>query len=989
MNAVTQSLKILRATNEQLQPAFRAARVRSKTALLDFLATANPKHAYIYNKAKEYIRNPSQAKYVLLSLENKSKLVKLLSKQLPKKYPYRTRSAGTNGAWVNISDAAERKAYIANYDYSKTVIQDIQKLEFPFDLVLKATIADRQVVSPVIRIKNAEQWAIIESDPTSFFGNMYKIDEVSKITADITPIMAPQSAYTISLGTAITPEQLNKMRMHLPHVKPNQNCLATIMAALGRTNGPNPDKEYVSFAEVEELSRQRNANWRIELYTELGAILGLPWATAGRGKAMRIPLTVSNSHCRLITAGKPTAVAYHDYHDLEDGINHPSVVSIKQGCGVEAFTAISEDGLTLHKVFRPPAPHDQDPYYYSCTNQVSYYYKKFVRDFNLRAPSAAIAPTIRAAELFITRAKLAPVTGQCTEVDHNSSYPAFETNPYYIGFPSDRLYQSQTTDVFNPEIAPYVAFVAATTTDPIVHRYFGRRDLYLFTAPYYRFLVDAGADVQPKWCILTRTFTNIAYQSWLADNVDIDTRKSFSRLFIGMLIAGGLHEQSTRPMTFAGEEHEVNQMIHEAQISGLDYHLDDGRLVVNIPTSSANQLTHIHSYILGYSAISMHRKWLELEHAGHRVIAYNVDALVIEGAHVFQQSTAIGGFKSAPLGDKIKFWQRQHITSIECSSITVPQPPPEICLPAGIAPKPTFFAGPAGIGKTHPWLKCRILPPTKELRDDLIAKGCPSVTVQKEFRPDLDDDKWAAFVAGAQPSFYPFALVDECTMLSKRDLARIFFRANAVGCLLFFAGDFVQIQHIEDPADATWYTDHGITIVDIKRTPTRICRQDYEFGSYLDQLRGQSVIEQRLELTTRLPKAELPRAPTTEIFITGSHARALAINAAVYEQPSEFIIVRKITNRKRKGKVTTRVDPKRYLLPRAEIADQIWWSRDSINAIAPAGKKYVPAFAVTPDSIQGKTIADQIIVDLAHLPRAGCIYTAVTRAISINQLFIY
>lgn len=905
-------------------------------------------------------------------------------------------------AAVNKSITQNRPGLVEYTDLTTETINSNKGLDnsksirafYPFPFFASITLSNGVISksTKTQRIPDSTEYHDFVNHKTSYFPSFY--DSVNaEYSIEISESKNPIDPYSIKLGAALTTKQLDLLRATIPYEPlANQNCLVAILNLLKR-HLPESMQKYevpLNFSEIEVFSKNRTSNWSLELYTELGQHLKSPWVSVGRQNQMSVPLVVTENHCQLIAPKiKLTQVNYFENSVLEEMRHHPSVVSVKSGIGLESIITIASDGYAINKSYRPPAPYDKstDPRYLKCTSELQFFTAQFVDHFELTPLQPQISNLIGYAENFISRQKIAnPTESIQTEIDMNQSYMSYESSPYYCGFPSATLLASESI-----EITAETAFVAIQTDDPIVQRFFGQRDFYLVPTPYYRFLQDIDSNTEVLWTVVSTGFKPIEYQKWLHESVaDPVVRKTLSRQIIGSLICGGLSSKSHIAKEFTAAPHEIDQMVYEAQTHGLNYRIiNPSRIWVEVPTNPKKQYRHIHSYILAYSAIAMHQKFLELDHSGAKVLGFNVDAFYVDGdIHTRYQSTQPGGFKSHTFTTK-KWFTDMAISPIDYIETSFDFAAlKQITLPSGIPIKSQFLAGAAGIGKTHPWLGRWILPPTCELRDDIIAKGSPSITVQRAFRPDLNDEKWRALPPNCFPQF-KLALIDECTMLSRSQLKCIIRRARHFGIVLHFAGDFEQIQHMTNPAGFDFYRENHIDVVELKRTPSKKCRQDFAFGSQLDQLRHKPTAQQKTLAAALLQPLDF-EPDHTSVFITGSHQRCSEINKSILLRDgiiSPIVVLRKVTKK--------RVKPERITIDTTQLAPaklnkligQIWWDKTSAEQQRPAGKKWVPALAITPDSIQGKTIHQNMIIDIDNLSRYGTLYTSLTRAATKNQLY--
>lgn len=142
-------------------------------------------------------------------------------------------------------------------------------------------------------------------------------------------------------------------------------------------------------------------------------------------------------------------------------------------------------------------------------------------------------------------------------------------------------------------------------------------------------------------------------------------------------------------------------------------------------------------------------------------------------------------------------------------------------------------------------------------------------------------------------------------------------------------------------------------------------RHSYEYGNFLDSLRGHSYAEQvKLAVESGLFRVVTEHTyHGDEIMFAGTWARIAAYNAKLPKDA--WIKVRDIKDRS----VTI-----------AKISDPCVWSTKSrMDEAAPAGKKYIAYAAGTVDACQGETLTTPVVLDVKSLTKHGAFYTAITR----------
>jgi hypothetical protein len=142
-------------------------------------------------------------------------------------------------------------------------------------------------------------------------------------------------------------------------------------------------------------------------------------------------------------------------------------------------------------------------------------------------------------------------------------------------------------------------------------------------------------------------------------------------------------------------------------------------------------------------------------------------------------------------------------------------------------------------------------------------------------------------------------------------------------------------------------------------------RHSYEYGNFLDSLRGKSP-EEQLQIAIdsgRFNIIKAHTATTNDLFISGRWSAIAAYNAKV---PKDLLInVRDLKTRE---------------IKKALITDNTVWSTKSrMEETAPNGKTHIAYCSGTVDACQGETFVTPVVLDVATLTKHGAFYTALTR----------
>jgi hypothetical protein len=159
--------------------------------------------------------------------------------------------------------------------------------------------------------------------------------------------------------------------------------------------------------------------------------------------------------------------------------------------------------------------------------------------------------------------------------------------------------------------------------------------------------------------------------------------------------------------------------------------------------------------------------------------------------------------------------------------------------------------------------------------------------------------------------------------------------------------------------------------IEIKREEGKIARHSFEYGTFLDQMRGLSSKQQQDFVNNHFESADLDLTTldlSTDRIVSGNHKVANQIHTKIKNlvEPTTIFPFKLISK-------NTRV----YL---PINTPNVFWGRTSMTDVVPKGTKYEPALVITPDSLQGKTIITNLYIDVASTSgRHGTLYTAITR----------
>lgn len=826
-------------------------------------------------------------------------------------------------------------------------------------------------------------------------------------------------------------DRVNEVYNKFPELKPKMiECsdeTKQIIEAIGGDTSPAYEK-YIYLDEKQIHSIAKYLNLTVVTYSALGELIDHPWKELGRKKRTKVLIKIAKNHATVKSrTHKIQKIEYHDKLQVPETTNVVCVSKCTTTNDVNFYITqdpvTSEDGSTeyvktIHKCYRPSillndAEADKDLRFKTVTDDVQLGVKLF-KIANKLGPidDESIRKVVKASEIFPHRSKLAEIPSTAFEYDHNRSFCAYESNPYYRGFPFNM-------HAVLPPNSESPAFYAVEITDASPDMWFvideclgqGDNHKYVLTAPMYDFLRDRQVTMAVDY-IIEGTFNKISIFDFANGFYKGNQQKLFMNTVIGASITGGIKETRKVRIPFAPEERQ--QLEYECALHKLSYSVDNDTFVVRVPKPS-NGAFNFHSYILSYSAISVMSKMLEIRSKGYNVFAYSIDAIFSDAPTVDNLGTQPGQWKQSPAHMKYNRLNRNH-------KLPTVMPPRPKMRKTKTPRRHTLYIGPGGIGKTYTWLHDPVssqwvLAPRRRLKERHreasrnIHKDATDrtpeektmlinsiYTAHKYFQFTISESKRAVLrFRGSVPQPRRYLVIDECTMFSYKEWEYMIETAEKDGSIIIALGDFEQIvaalpekESIDGevttnpgrPVTIEFFKEHGFDVQSIERKPenSQYHRHEYKYGCYLDQYRGRPVqeqYEQVLKFFSRAELAEIKQALETSDahLVSGNHKEINQLYHAL--QLTSLLVVEK------KGSGDS-------VIKRVQSNDpNIWWGRRKYDDTMPKEKKYEPISVCTIDSLQGETIDTlPLFIQAKTLRSHGALYVAITRPRTAAQVRI-
>ncbi len=734
---------------------------------------------------------------------------------------------------------------------------------------------------------------------------------------------------------------------------------------------------FMTHNQLNQIGKSLNLEFRI--YTPIGLKLNQPWHILGdiHNHRKTIPVKIQEEHATLADSRlKIDNIHYYENNnELYQLPQDTYILNFTQNY----YTLLNNDNtLTLHKSYRPSSftnnPDDDSnlelAYYTSEEQMIS---RQFKLDHNLHTiRDPTIKRIIISAEHFIGKRQISPMDlplDQYRQYDSNANYACYETNSYYRGFPSHVLIPCKKKFSTNP--AFYVLKNIYNPPLEFQHLYQYTQGPITIPAPTYDYLVDSKCSIQVDYVLDTPDFQKISILDYAEKYYPIkthpDQNKKFRNENLGRLISGGLKETDKTQIPYKNIN-ERDQMIKECQANHISFDFNDTHLTIQTAAKNSG-IFQFHSYILSYAAINVMKKFRELTKLGKSVVAYCVDALVVQTTVECYNDRIPGNWKIE--------YAKPYFQALSLSPITQPD---RANIPLTLPNKPhylrnTLILGPGGIGKSYPFLTApyhsqMVTTPTKLLK-----------AAHKKLHQNTTLDKYKILrQQNKLPTFETYTIADEITMFDKEQWQIILDR-SADHTIIIGIGDFNQIRTDNNKkgyVDLSFFQDNNFDIIYMERDPEKICRHEYYHGKFLDTLRDKTYKEQMLLLHNYFPAINPNEiidflTPNAHIIV-GTHTRAHYFHTLL-RPLLKTIKVRSIKNPE--------------FIYHTDINNPlIYWDRTSMLSTPHKKYKYEPHLAITADSFQGQTSEEAIIVDAKSLTRHGTLYTAVTRTREYEDTYI-
>jgi hypothetical protein len=814
-----------------------------------------------------------------------------------------------------------------------------------------------------------------------------------------TEVIKVASKYTTSncvMSVLNDDPNIEKVYDKLPHLRPvpNDPDVDAALAILIPEYKPTPANIMIDHEDLQQVATILRKH--IVVYSKLGAIIDQPWKIFGTGKRKRVELVFGNTHANvrskkvsvdnIVYVDEPSKIPHIDHSGRTD------VVSYFENPTPQYAVTYDGDKHTMIKTFRPssvtndPADDIATKYAYSTTPDqvVSALFRKQYDIKTVNDPF--IREITRLSEHFPPRRLFRRYTKRTLEVDRNAHFASYQNTEFYIGFPTHNLYPSVET----PDSLFFVISDIQNAPEAFycMHNYSSGQ--IVLPKPTVDFLRKYQTKLTVLYTLIGKTqHIDISEFAAQYSGGDKDLHKSLRNSIIGRSISGGVNETRKLSLTYTSDS-ERDQLIFEADSNGFKFDLYPAtkQMTIHYKTRT-NAAFHFHSFVLSYAFTAL-AEALTAMHPHFDIVGVNIDSILYENKRTAKLPLCVDNM---PGNWKINAMYKQFFKKFQPQEYFTQHTLPQdiLLFEATEPPQNIAIIGAPGIGKSYPFVSKPyydqiVLSPTcalaKEHANTVMNLGADtvSITAEKYFQTMSTFDSWIQMRAKTLiPQRRSVVVIDECTMFTKTALDTMLHRAAYDGSFVILLFDPCQIMNETDKTPVTLeYIQSKFPIKTLTRSPDTPARQSYEFGSYLDTLRGKHPATQIASVSTYATIVDDDEIEFNQeyIHITSTHLRANAVNKRYREYYGD------------NGQQLIRVKQKKHGFSYLPVDHpQIWWDRTSMAQDLPKTYKYEPAFSTTSDSLQGSTFRSRMYID-ANQMRHGTFYTAITRATTISNIFL-
>lgn len=653
----------------------------------------------------------------------------------------------------------------------------------------------------------------------------------------------------------------------------------------------------------------------------------------------------------------------------------------------------------IYKTYRPPAPDDTNPDYYSSTTELAYRFKKWKTQNNLRAPAEPYFSLIKSASHLIGTQQFEQHDAkQHFHADINKAYPSYRTNKYYEQFKLPLGYYNFGKINDSPynivSKTGWSIIQDVQITHPLLQRmaYIQNNNIYTHVRLFQ--LLELGYAT----FTISATITSVGEDLEMPFNFDAQHKK-FNNAFVGNLIASNKTSESYYTSNNRSELEQIKYDSSKRDGFITAYFINDQTLQVSFKNESKKQLYNIHTYIIDYA----HTLMVAAMCANYdkQIISFHTDGFYTHHKTDIVSSQVHGQFKQ-------EFKQINYTSTFTAPKHTAPELPEFIPTIQNNANN-TLTIGVSGCGKSrqiflNPYHDSNLCCPTHKLKNthNAYMKLSPLVrkimTYHKFFQIFTRTYKSKTYLVEN-------AYIDECSMISQRCYDHIMNFARQFRINVHLVGDIdengihqlppVNITGDEKELEFRMFTDDKT--YEIVRAPNDYSqrRQGREDAIFLDSLRNRSyetvlqMLKSRVKIISEEQVSSIFDDNTTGIVAT--HQRGNKFNLLIYQrnkQTNGKLVLRSIKNKKEKGEI---------VMAKGDIIEttystipvcQIYKDRQKATDISPAGTSYELGYFNTCDCVQGMTIDSKIIIDTTGANRKNFLYTAITRATNLDNVYL-
>jgi hypothetical protein len=790
--------------------------------------------------------------------------------------------------------------------------------------------------------------------------------------------------------------------------------------------------QYLSLKELDKIGRTKKLNISIHIYTPISEHLNKPAYIIGRNSGKVVKALVTSNHMTLVPSIRIKECVYIKKHEYienktylttsDDQIIDATKFQKNNSANLHwvqcSDTANNVQTNTIYKYLRPSTitndpSDDEQKKYTEMTNPAAILSAHWMKINNFRRTPLHVMDYFKRACKPFGEARFLEEEPLVTEIDMNMSYSSFEFSKEFKGFPRGYFqvrkgFQNEQCDINKLALVQIKNMTpkneAGVKLLPIVQGL--TPDIQVLTAPEYHFY-EAYFNIEVTDTVYAYDWNEARLHPLLdklPPNLD---KKQIANQCIGRLVAGGISHDATKKVKVQGESNFIelcrdecinNQLVHTISPANNN----ELELSAEIPTACSAKFAHVYAYVLAYSKVETLKTIVALQSQNIPIISIKTDAIHIKKESKFFLPNCYPRTERYIPGEWKYQVKKQPL--IELSTLTpLTFSTNEISVDYGVPLRPlTVIDGPAGTCKTRNAISTApnsslllqaTLTMMQQCREQLnnripcycTAKLSYRINKYYEAKKEKKNEarygkKLAELVRGRSE-----IIIDEYAATDSTMIKTITDYCINHGIFLTLIGDSCQKLNAinSQPATKSTLESWGFQFYEDPRNARspnndKGHRHDYEYGSFLDTLRGLPFAQASKIVIESKRFNIVDKTPKNALLLTNSWEK-------IYQHHKNV-----------DGPIRARAIADKTPIILDKQSSDLWLNKRSMRDKLPAANhglgvnvpRYIGAEATTIEGVQGGTLDCDVCIDLAGMWAPGALYVALTRTRTADKISI-